>query len=39
MSDKGELTYLKTVVKQMIEECEDVDLLYLIEGILSEDAN
>lgn len=39
MSDKGELeeNYLKTSIKELLEECEDIDLLYLVRGLLSKE--
>ena len=30
----NELTYVKTAVNELIEECEDIDLLYLVRGLL-----
>lgn len=38
MNDKGEITYLKTNIKELLAECTDVELLYLIKGLLSKDA-
>ena len=30
----SELTYVKNAVNELIEECEDIDLLYLVRGLL-----
>ena len=30
----NELTYVKTAVNELIEECEGIDLLYLVSGLL-----
>ena len=38
----NELTYVKTAVNELIEECQDIDLLYLVIGLIikeKEDAN
>ena len=36
MDDKGEL---KKNIKELLDECEDIELLYLIKAILLEDAS
>lgn len=33
--DVEEITYLKTNVKELIDECEDAELLYLIESLIT----
>lgn len=43
MCNKGEICnveeeYLKMKIKELVDECSNIDLLYLIEGLLGEDA-
>lgn len=43
MSDKGEIytveeDYLKINIKELVDECSNIDLLYLINSLLREDA-
>lgn len=42
MGEKGEKcnveeAYLKTSIKELVDECNNIDLLYLINGLLGED--
>lgn len=36
---EDEETYLKENIKELTEECKDIELLYLIVGLLREDAS
>lgn len=40
MGDKGEIeeSYLKISIKELVDECKNIDLLYLINNLLGEDA-
>ncbi len=33
-----EKNYLKMTIKDLVDECNDIDLLYLIKNLLNEDA-
>lgn len=40
MYDKGELlSYLKMSIKELLEECNDIELLYLVKGLLLKEDN
>lgn len=36
--DDTELEYIQISIKEMVDECKDVSLLYLINSLLREDA-
>jgi hypothetical protein len=37
MNDVGETTYLKTTIKDLLDDCSDIELLYLISALLREE--
>jgi hypothetical protein len=38
MDEEQESIYLKISIKELVNECVDIELLYLISGLLKEDA-
>lgn len=38
MDDEQEIVYLKMSIKELVNECADIELLYLISSLLKEDA-